>query len=287
MVETAQSYTGERNMHRYLYTKFAATEYGRSLGQKVRYDRYRPDSVSNNEWEKVLGPDVNNLKHLALTYGLTKHFVEAQNASLSKQHPDLFTPQEQGILLVTAIVHDWGESVSGDWMFDLKTRANEEQEESVLAMLIAEIAEEEIDTRLSNHIIKKVLGDKTSKLGRAFNAIERLGYLRTGMRAWQQSYNTNGELREGLIWLSENVFHNQIPTLIEYAKDYSPVLNALTNSSPIISDALENIPNDIFTKYDRPGEADKNKRFFEDAKDKWFESGFANTSNLQNGFGGL
>ncbi len=55
-----------------IHLSFAETIHGQKLAENVRYERYKPDDVTNQRWVELLGADVNNLTHLTLTYGLTR-----------------------------------------------------------------------------------------------------------------------------------------------------------------------------------------------------------------------
>ena len=46
-----------------LHQQISASDYGKKLMKEVRYSRYKPENITNSEWEKLLGEDVNNLKH--------------------------------------------------------------------------------------------------------------------------------------------------------------------------------------------------------------------------------
>ena len=195
-----------------IHRAFAVTEHGQKLARSTRYDRYKPDGITNEKWERVLGVDVNNLKHLQLTYGLTRRFIEytANPSRLWQKAVSAqaqFTPEEQEDLLLAATVHDWAEAVVGDKMFDLKTRAEEDEELAVLQTMVQNLYRREeaqvIILRIDN-VINTVIKDRNTKLGRAFNAIERVGYLRTALRAWQKSREADEELRTGLQWLTNN-----------------------------------------------------------------------------------
>ena len=41
----------------------------------MRYGPYKPEELSNEEWVRILGPDVNNLEHLKITLAITNDFI--------------------------------------------------------------------------------------------------------------------------------------------------------------------------------------------------------------------
>lgn len=251
---------------REIHQIFAESEYGSILSQEVRYERYKPQGVDNNKWEELLGVDVNNLKHLRLTYGLTRRFLYycANPSSVWQEEvPEIacFTPKEAEALLLTAITHDWAEAIVGDKMFDLKTEADEQEEARVQQLLTVQL----LGGLENNEIIQ----NRNSKLNQAFNAIERLSYLRTGLRAWSKSKDKiDKNIIRGLWWLTNNVLFNQIEKLIEYSQTYPPVRIYLVNMQQTISEAFKEMPASSFEDYDSR-EREAKKAQFEKAKKAW------------------
>jgi hypothetical protein len=252
------------------------------LEENTRYDRYKPEEIYNREWVKLLGADVNNLEHMSLTYGLTRQFIkynENPPATWDGPGPEdaRFNQQEKEDLLLTATVHDWGEAVVGDKMYDLKKDSDEEEELEVMQKITQGLYGEEESAELAGRIktvLTDVLPNRKSKLGKAFNAIERVGYLRTGLRAWDVSNSLDQdkqELKTGLQWLTNNVLLNQISTLVDYAQSYPAVDAYLKQNADRISSAFDNLPESVFDKYDAH-EVAGNKAKFESAKAKWQEA---------------
>jgi len=62
-----------------LHKAFANTEYGKTMSENARYERYKPKNITLSEWERLLGVDVNNLKHLQLSLNLAKQFIKYSN----------------------------------------------------------------------------------------------------------------------------------------------------------------------------------------------------------------
>jgi len=246
---------------------FSETEYGQRLKENVRYDRYKPEGVSNEEWEKLLGADVNNFKHLRLTYGLARNFLDYPSAG-----PDTeFSEQEKEDILLTAIVHDWAEAVTTDKPYDLKTKKDEEDELSAFKEMLKDGFKDKENAFVFpriQQVLENVISDQTSKLGKAFNAIERAGYLRTGLRAWEVRNQPNEELQNGLQWLTNNVLTNQIPKMIEYSKTYPAIKDQLSENQAVITEILDNLPENVFENY-KPEERDIKKKQFAEAKEKW------------------
>lgn len=209
--------------------------------------------IKEKSWRGLLGADVNNLEHLRLTYGLTRAFLRSARAiaaddDLGPAHLR-FTDEEERQLLFTAIVHDWGEAIVGDISYDQKTDDQEAQEWSVLGELTKDFGP------VAGVRTGEILKDTGSKLGRSFNVVERIGYLRTGLRAWRLSAETDDPtLASHLRWLTQNVLMNQIPALCELAADYPMVAAGLARDGYTISDAFREIDDTVLAKYDEGAE---------------------------------
>lgn len=254
-----------------IHNDFSSTEYGHQLSDSIRYDRYKPNSITNDEWEYLLGVDVNNLKHLKLTYGLTRQFIKYSiNLSVSPEEP--ISQEDQENLLLAAIVHDWAEAVVGDRMYDLKTLSEEDTEFEELKKMTYGMYGKNNNELLAriNYVTDTVIKDRDTKLGKIFNAIERIGYLRTALRSWQKSKDVSGDLKTGLEWLINNVFSNQISILIKYSETYPAVALYLKENRELINDAFNNLSDDIFFKY-APEEIEDKRKQFNLAQKNWQE----------------
>ncbi|MBI2013094.1 MAG: hypothetical protein HYS88_01460, partial [Candidatus Colwellbacteria bacterium] len=98
-----------------IYELFAGSSYGKILRQRVRYGPYKPEELSNEEWVKILGPDVNNLEHLKTTLAITNDFIYRARYPHPEWQPREinFSREEKELLCLTAVIHDWGEAVVG------------------------------------------------------------------------------------------------------------------------------------------------------------------------------
>lgn len=231
-----------------IYDKFAKTEDGAEMAGKLRWDRYRPDNVSKEEWEKIFGADVNNLKHLKLTYGLTRAFISYSEALE-------LTEDEKEDLLLAAIIHDYAEAVVGDISYEHKTEDDETAEYEALKRQLRNLYgndQELLDRAV--RVLDTVIRDRNTRLGMVFNAIERVGYVRTGLKAWDHSKTTPDDFRINLEWMANNSFIFQIKKLIEYSKKYLAVKKFLLQNQDRISDAFDNISDESFEKYDEENE---------------------------------
>lgn len=200
---------------------FAATEYGELLAGRVRYERYRPEHISNEEWVDLLGADVNNLEHMPLTRGLARDFVRATN----RLEPGRVSP-EQGLLLdIAGLVHDRGESIITDITFSEKTEADELAEHATFAAHGNEWGEVSPAMKeLTHRAVEEVVFAKTGELAAMFNAVENIGYVRTLLRASERLILTrDARLAGGLRWLVADVLQNAPMRLAEHAEAYLAV----------------------------------------------------------------
>ncbi len=264
-----------------IHARFASSELGQNLREKVRFGRYKPEGIPNSEWQRLLGADANNLQHMPLTYGITRQFLYyCQNAD-SVQFPNTdvytFTPQEQDDMMLAARSHDWGEAIEGDHMFDQKTKEHEEAEGKSIRIIFGNLfngTAPYIEERIAN-VFKEVVEDRTSHTGRAFNAIERIGYLRAGLRAFDlsESQGLNGELQTALQWAANNVLLNQIPTLLDYAHLYPPVHVFLGANVKRVTQAFTLLPDELFNLY-KEEEIIRNQKKYSTAQECWRSSAF-------------
>lgn len=278
--------------YRFLHELFFASTgklgvwyYPRRLGEGeivgVRFIQYDPEGVSFSEWVNLLGADVESFEHAHLTYMLARSFLFhclQPPLSWKGKIPESahFSHQEQEIILSAAIVHDWGELRVGDKPYPSKTPTDELEEIRAQKEVVGERFSESHSPILWKklHQAFEVANNRDSKLGMAFNAIEKLGYLRTGIIAWGRSGQTEREgrieLSTRLQWLATEVLTNHLPKLQENANVYPPVFLYLTDMRPLISDFFEKVPDSIFKNYPEE-ERDLKKARFEEAKEGWFE----------------
>jgi hypothetical protein len=239
-VESGQSLYG-------IHQSFAETELGEILSQRVRYDTYLPDHVSNERWEELLGADVNNLNHLPLTYGLAKSMIR----HFRQSQPGFLSPHEEEILKATALIHDWAEAIIGDIDYNDKTEEDEAEELRHLTAILDERYTE--DTTGVKQILLEALDvvhDPTSKLGRVFNTLERVGYVRTALRAASHvRAGTAPDCANELGWLASNVLDNHTAILIERAEEYAPVKTYLMNQAEVITASFACIDPIVFDFY--------------------------------------
>jgi 5'-deoxynucleotidase YfbR-like HD superfamily hydrolase len=243
-----------------IHEKFAQSHFGKHLDDQLRWLRFKPEAISREAWIGApLGADMNNLKHMPLIAGLAKSFLKHQEPGKELNRTD------SQIMVLASEVHDWGESITDDKSFDQKSVVEDEEEAHMMLFLLKRI----LGGKISNETLMKVYStvkDRDSRLGQIFNAIERVGYMRSGLNAWTASNKPQGEvmrnlspeleseLRESLQWLASNVAGNQVGKLLEYAEIYRPVGVYLELVRDRISDVFTGMPVLVFEKYSTEGE---------------------------------
>ena len=254
---------GQSLRFRDIHKDFSQTAAGNRLNNNPRYKDFI-GKLKTEEWQDILGFDVNNLEHGRLTQGITYCFINHINQTDSETK---FTIEEQKLLLLTAVVHDWPEgfTVKGDISYERKSEEDEKEELALVEKIITRSLGSD-SLEMSNQI-KNILEDKHSKLGMAFNAIEKIGYLRTALIAWKKSKNTDHSTSVNLVLLTNNVLLNSFSKIIEYSYIYPPVNSFIKNKKNLISEAFD-MPLSIFDNYkieDQP----KNIAKFYQAKNEW------------------
>ncbi|OGJ57562.1 hypothetical protein A3H22_00820 [Candidatus Peribacteria bacterium RIFCSPLOWO2_12_FULL_55_15] len=242
-LHTSQGVLSFREIHE----RFAATSYGKILAKNIRYRFFKPPEVSHAEWELLLGPDVNNLEHHWWSYRVMRAFLRWNSD---------FSREEQEVLLLTAVTHDWAEAIIGDIPYGQKTTGEEDDELHLIPQIALECFGEDIAQSV-RQTIERVLREKPhlrstgegSKLGHAFEVVEQLGYLGTGGRAWAEATKREGlstALRGNLQWLGVDIHIHHIPILLRYAETYPAVCRYLFGTRHRITDVLHrDIPSSL------------------------------------------
>lgn len=268
---------GEITLHE-IHQRFAQTEFGQRLQRSVRFERFKPDHVSNDAWQRLLGLDVNNYDHMHITEQLAQHFLQncRKDPFFQGKEPQ-FTEDDEKYISLTARTHDDIEGFAGfrDISFDLKTAQDEKDELATMTVFMQQAPvllsdDPEDQAVLRQHLLKvpEILGDKTGVLGQAFNAIERLGYMRTGIRAWQVSQHIPDDVTAAhLQWLASNVLGNQTDTLVTYAAKFYGVKEFLRERNQGITEAFDTMPSSVFLYYGDSQQAQRDK--FMNAKNRW------------------
>jgi 5'-deoxynucleotidase YfbR-like HD superfamily hydrolase len=209
-----------------IHKKFKKSKYGQKLAGEIRFSCFKPEHISNEEWVKILGADVQNLYHMDLMKGFTKALLE-QASDVSEF--------EKEILIALAQIHDWAEAIVGDKAKPKITKEDEEKEKIAFEDLLEEFQIDNPDRK----IILTIIYDTNSRLFKIFKEIEEMGYLRTALIAWQKSKTAqDSKTKQNLIDLATCVTSAQIPSLIEKSKNTSQIAYFLEQNAETINDLL-------------------------------------------------
>lgn len=246
---TMEGFQGDSALLR-IHESFAATTFGETLATEVRYDKYRPEGITKQRWEELLGPDVNNLDHLFDTYQLTGGFIRHSD----RLQPGLLSPHDKAILRVASQIHDWGESITTDVNYHDKTVEDELAEQAAFdANLDAFYPANDPEMRaLINEAAETVIFDPDSRLGSILNSIERIGYLRTALCADRHAREGSApDCEENLRWLAAAVLSSDhIETLAIRGQQVYASHDFLVLRENDISAAYEAADNAVFFSHE-------------------------------------
>lgn len=200
-----------------LHARFALSGYGYKLNQEVRFGDFKPEYIPNKLWEKLLGDDVNNLKHMPHTLEITRRFQRAHRIGGE-------------LLRLTAISHDWGEAVVGDVALpDKQLLGTDIEEIHAYEVIAANLLGDDKDLLID--VPEVIWGEH--KLSEPFNVIEYIGYCQTGLKAGRMAcLLANGIIRPeipraqtdgligGLLALNKLVEVKNYPKLRGYVDKY-------------------------------------------------------------------
>lgn len=226
---------------------FGQTAYGQTLKRNVRWDRFQPPGCSNSEWEKLLGSDANNYRHLLLSFGIMKSFL----GRLVQDKSVPLSPHDLEILLLTPLVHDWAEAIVGDINLEYKTASHEKKERTILKRQMEEVVPQLLSNETRAEVLDVVF-DQKSRLGSLFNITEKIGYFRTAMNAWKRI--KNGGSHHSLNALITNVFGFNLPKLTELSGEFQPVKVFLEFHNSAINQVLDHYSDydfDFYPEYER------------------------------------
>jgi 5'-deoxynucleotidase YfbR-like HD superfamily hydrolase len=236
-----------------LFQHFSQSKHGQKLSQNTRFDFFRKDLTSKENWEKILGDDVNNLNHMKFTSGLTRWFVEkhqnfaVDDSSENKDKIISLNQNQKEKLILAATIHDWQEAIVGDLPAPFKTEETEEQERQILIGIINEFAQIFKNPEVSYlllEVVDQIIFNDESLEGRIFNLIEILGYFRVAIIAWQKKDEISDQkLKETLVNLAKKVTKKNYQHLAKQSQFY-PALKYFLNL-PKVKQSLEEINSEI------------------------------------------
>src|SRR3989344_4852012 len=233
----------------------------------MRYARFLSGETPV-EWQALLGPDVIGLTHPEVVADIAQRFV-----SFNQQHGIILSAEEQTLLLTTPWMHGWGEMVIegvgiGDITFEHKTSDHEAMELQVFLTVLNDIPENEVREVMRN-VYAEIAKNCVSKLGRMFNAVERIGYLETAIRAF---IGVDGRHIANWRGFVGNVLSNQIEKLLEYRREYPYVDEVLIQTDDTIDRMFTAVLADG-VPLDNAGEVSYDLTKLQKAKKAWSKRG--------------
>lgn len=227
---------------------FRDTPYGDILLDRSRWGDFKPLGMSDEEFQSIIGVDGNNLKHLSLTYGTTRLFI-----AYCDNPPDIwgdkpapeFSEKQKMKLLLCAVVHDWGEARVGDTAQPNKTTEAEKKEMVELLRIAREVAgDNNALYELIHESVNEVLLHPESYLAKTFNAIEKIGYHRTGLHAWKEStkHKKQKGMEDRLRGMAFSVHTHNVADLVKYSDEFPPVFAHLIANAETISEIYRTHP---------------------------------------------
>lgn len=242
--------------------------------KQVRWSRFQPGNINQETWRSptLIGLDANNLEHAQVTVRDTISFIESQNNSDS---PIKFNIEEQQLLVLIAETHDWPEGITekGDIPAPDKTDEDEQKELEVIEGAITHIIGNGPQAQKLALDIRFYLSPKgkETKIGQAFNIIEKIGYFQTAIRSWQKSFQfgqSDPELYTQFQLLTCDVFISNFSTLLENSDTYPRVKTVLKNQKHWIDQAFA-IEQSIIDRHHKQDKIDELKTRFRQSKKDW------------------
>lgn len=205
-------------MSEQLYTALEHTEYGKTLQNNARWGQFKPAWLAVNQWEYILGPDVNNYAHMGYMADLTQDYIDS-----AKRLGCSFMNFDAELLLDTAYIHDFAEAIDGD-VPDPEKKFNKQAHEQERRSLIQVLGAVTVSAAEAKDVAEKVLPVMQGRhfLSHHWRAIELIGYTETtrkaGIRVQEMS-----ELREGL-WLTPDQ-ESELQAKLEYMANEVHAIN--------------------------------------------------------------
>lgn len=174
----------------------------------------------------LIGDDVDPLRHgLYQANSVAVPFINAQNSLPWREH---LTRDEAKMLYIGNILHDAHEGLTGDIPLPDKTLDSDRREQSINLAVIAEIlGPAATDDFL--HRYESVVWDLEgwSRAGRAFKAIELVGYVETGLRAWaaRNHADLDDDERASVADMGQTVLELDTPLLVPFLMEFTYVQN--------------------------------------------------------------
>jgi 5'-deoxynucleotidase YfbR-like HD superfamily hydrolase len=214
------------------------TTYAQILKGRPRFDYFRPISVTPEEWINMLGPDVDNYLHGQYTLGIAREFFKRDGR---------YNTSDSSIVQLTCLDHDMPEAITGDKRKPDMTPEDDRIQAEILCDILDELLPQVLGRTRTNEITREtvnILLDKESKLGKTFEAIERIGYAETALKAWKIKKQGNVKkfgidtLNTSMGRLSHAVFTSQTYIMVDYAKQFPYMKDFLIQNAQDITEIL-------------------------------------------------
>lgn len=184
-----------------------AWQHAPDLAKQTRWSTFRPDHISTEEWQKIIGYDANNLRHMELQRSIVRQMQDwLHDTSLR------LTPRESSLISAVAIHHDLGELKVGDKQGQWKTKQDASEEYAELRNILATDYPFNLISQEMREDMLEVLGQADSQypdsvVAQMFKVSEYIGYTRTMLRMWHAAQNGihDAIITEHLQFLVQNV----------------------------------------------------------------------------------
>lgn len=211
---------------------------GVSLSSTYRWKFFR-SSESDTDWRDILGATAIDFSHGVLMFRIGDDFLQRER--------NRFTQEQKDTLLYGLLVHDFGEAIIGgegvgDVSTQVKTKSDYVEEVDMAWKVIYSL---DIDHELAVDLIysyQQVVMGGDPKLHHAFKALERLEYVMTALKTYQNCRRretrgeTGVELEQAMVG---RVLLFDLAKVIDiYAGEYPDTIGLyLHNMEPMIDEA--------------------------------------------------
>lgn len=268
MTHTSRFEVSYSESFRTAYETFASSEHGIPLQGRARWSSYKPEEVPAAEWIHQLGPNIDALDHHAFSYLVTDCFLQ-EIRNVPEPRSVRFSEDEETILRLAAISNNWaaGDPSIGDIPLERRGTDDDKRERKIFSPIFESIVGP--SCRAYKDEVEEILfGDRSSKLGQAWDAIEGMTYMLDALAAYQASIATDDTtLKSHLRWMAAGALPNQTEMLQEYAKIFPPIQDFLIAHEELITEiyhSLETTVYEVHGQRERPKVVQLLK-----AKDRW------------------
>lgn len=242
--------------------------YKKEFASVIRYSRFKSIETVD-EWIYLLGGDVILSNHGKITDKITQEFI-----AYNKKNGVEFNNFEETILRTSALIHDWGEVIIegygvGDISYDKKRVSDRRREFEVFDKLLTKLPIKK-DAKALSKVYYSVCMDRENNLGRIFNAVERVGFIKNAIDAYLGKEGKKIKNYKGLVG---NVLSNQIIALVDYSKEFPYICQFLKENKTLIIAMFRDILKNKNVPRDAEGGYSYNRKKALSAFNFWKNSG--------------